>query len=65
MACLRKLDPRSGLDRVVEMHHDSMMRVVGPEGLGLGPIRIEDRKDVSDCARAVVAELVEAADGEM
>src|ERR1700722_2089309 len=65
MAHLRELDARTGLDRVVEMHLDAVMRVVGPESLGLGPIRIENREHMRHGARRVIAELVKAADGEV
>src|SRR5580704_14265461 len=65
MARLRKLDARARLDRVVEMHLDAVMRVVGPEGLGLGPIRIENREHMRDGARRVIAEFVKTTDSEV
>ena len=65
MPGLGKLDPRTRLDRVGEMHLDAVMRIIAEEGLGFGPIRIENREHMRDSTRGVIAEFVEAADGEI
>ena len=38
----------------MEVQRGPVVRVVGPERLGLGPVRVEDGEDVRDAAGAVV-----------
>jgi hypothetical protein len=64
MTHIRQNDARTGFDHVMEEKRGPVVPVIGPEGFRLGPVRVQDRKNVGDASGPVMDKLIETADRE-
>src|SRR3954469_20503642 len=59
---VRQNEAWSGFDDVVKLQRGPVVRVKGPKGDRLGPVRVQDGEDVRHALRTVGCEFIQAAD---